>query len=278
MTQTAPARRLLVGNALRRYREHLGWPLDEAARILECDRSKISRVETGQRGIRPKELRELLTDYGVAEPERNILSAIANPRAAHGWWQDYADILTPGQLDLLAIESIASHIMTYDPQHVPDLLRTPDYARAIAPAAAAPGAPDRIAEFTKTRQKTLIDERRPAITAVIGEAALQRKTGGARTMRAQLQRLARIGVTCPWVTVQILPFSADTHPASGPMTILRFPEAPGLGLVHLPILSGLCLVDQHHITSHVTTFTQLQLAALSAADTVALLSRNAARR
>jgi transcriptional regulator with XRE-family HTH domain len=49
----APAvRRRLVGRALRRYRENLGYTLEDAARTLECDRSKISRIETGQRGIR----------------------------------------------------------------------------------------------------------------------------------------------------------------------------------------------------------------------------------
>jgi hypothetical protein len=36
------ARRLLIGAALRRYREDLGFVLEDAARVLECDRSKIS--------------------------------------------------------------------------------------------------------------------------------------------------------------------------------------------------------------------------------------------
>ena len=61
MTGVPPVRRRLLGAALRRYRENLGFGLDEAARILECDRSKISRIETGQRGISARELRELLT-------------------------------------------------------------------------------------------------------------------------------------------------------------------------------------------------------------------------
>ena len=59
MTDAPPVRRRLLGAALRRHRESAGLGLDDAARILECDRSKISRIETGQRGIRPKELREL---------------------------------------------------------------------------------------------------------------------------------------------------------------------------------------------------------------------------
>ena len=58
MTGTPPVRRRLLGSALREYRETLGYNLDEAARILDCDRSKISRIETGERGIRAKELTE----------------------------------------------------------------------------------------------------------------------------------------------------------------------------------------------------------------------------
>lgn len=47
MVTAPPVRRRLVGDALRRYRENLGYTLDDAARILECDRSKVSRIETG---------------------------------------------------------------------------------------------------------------------------------------------------------------------------------------------------------------------------------------
>src|ERR1700730_3922653 len=73
MTDAPPVRRRLLGSALRRFREHAGYSLEDAARILECDRSKISRIETGQRGIRPKELRELLVEYGVDEDRSEAL-------------------------------------------------------------------------------------------------------------------------------------------------------------------------------------------------------------
>jgi transcriptional regulator with XRE-family HTH domain len=59
-----------VGGALRRYREYLGYTLAEAARILECDPSKVSRIECGHRGIRDEELRELLAEYGVGRNSR----------------------------------------------------------------------------------------------------------------------------------------------------------------------------------------------------------------
>ena len=71
-------RRRLIGGALRRHRENMGYALEDAARVLECDRSKISRIETGQRGIRPKELRELLAEYAVPDREQAALMAIAS--------------------------------------------------------------------------------------------------------------------------------------------------------------------------------------------------------
>ena len=65
--------------------------------MLECDRSKISRIETGERGIRAKELRELLAEYGVAGEQQAVLELLADPRGAFGWHRDYAGVLpAPG--------------------------------------------------------------------------------------------------------------------------------------------------------------------------------------
>ena len=55
---TSPRARV-VGAALRRYREMIGYQLEDAARVLDCDRSKISRIESGIRGFRMLELRIL---------------------------------------------------------------------------------------------------------------------------------------------------------------------------------------------------------------------------
>jgi hypothetical protein len=47
MRQPTSVRRRLLGGALRQYRESLAYGIDVAASILGCDRSKISRIETG---------------------------------------------------------------------------------------------------------------------------------------------------------------------------------------------------------------------------------------
>src|ERR1700690_205415 len=114
MTDAPPVRRRLLRAALRRHRESAGLGLEDAARVLECDRSKISRIETGQRGIRGKELRELLAEYGGPEQEQAPLIALAHRSPQHGWWEEYRDVLPEAAQDYVVLEAAASEILAYD--------------------------------------------------------------------------------------------------------------------------------------------------------------------
>jgi transcriptional regulator with XRE-family HTH domain len=269
-------RRRVVGGALRRYRENVGYVLEDAARILECDRSKISRIETGQRGIRPKELRELLTEYGVPPSEQLALMSIANRGGQHSWWHPYADTLSDSYLDYVIMESAASEIMTYEAQLIPDLLQTDEYARAIA--AAEPGyvtgqqREDAVAAKAMRRQAVLGGSRR--ISVVLGEGALHQVVGGADVLSGQIGHLARLSDEAPAITLQVLPFSAGAHAAagSGSLAILRFPDAPSLGVVYLEALSGgVYLENQADVARYVRAFALLRAAALSPGDSARLL-------
>jgi transcriptional regulator with XRE-family HTH domain len=267
-----PVRRRLVGSALRRYRENLGYTLDDAARVLECDRSKISRIETGQRSIRAKELRELFAEYGIAEEQQAILTTMADPRGAFGWYRDYADVLRGAWQDYLILEAGASKISVYEAQRIPALLQTPAYARELAeadPALADRDARDRAIEAMKARQKAILGDRQPEIHVIIGEAALRQEVGGRDVMEAQLGLLAGLSGNSSRITVQILPFTSGAHAAVGvgSLSILQFPEAPELGLVHMGgATGGVCLETQEDLTAHARVFEQLRAFALSPAQ------------
>jgi transcriptional regulator with XRE-family HTH domain len=280
VVETPPVRRRLLGAALRRHRESLGYRLDDAARILECDRSKISRIESGQRGIRPRDLRDLLTEYRVPEQEQQTLTAIAHPHPERSWWQPYADVLPATWLDYLITEAAASQIQSYQPQQVPDLLQTPEYARAVA--AADPALPTDtqhlFLEAMLTRQQLILAERRPELAVVIGEGALHQVVGGPTVMCAQLARLAEITGAYPQITIQLLPFTSGAHPVggSGPLSILRFAGAPNLGVVHLPGPTGVSLTSPPDVATHAQAFAQLKASALTPAATAQLLRDMAA--
>jgi transcriptional regulator with XRE-family HTH domain len=276
VTGDPPARRRLVGGALRRYRENVGYALEDAARVLECDRSKISRIETGQRGIRPKELRELLTEYGVPAGEQRALVAIAGRGGQHSWWHPYADAWPGTYLDYVIMESAASEIMAYEAQLIPGPLQTDDYARAVA--AAEPNyvtdqqRESAVAAEAARRQAVLNGSQR--LSVILGEGALRQVVGGAGVLAGQIAHLMKLSSDFPAITIQVLPFSAGAHAAvgSGSLAILRFPDAPSLEVVYLEALSGgVCLESQADVARYVRAFTLLRAAALSPADSARLL-------
>jgi transcriptional regulator with XRE-family HTH domain len=335
MTGTPPVRRRLLGAALRGYRESMGYNLDQAARILECDRSKVSRIETGQRGIRPKELRELLTEYGVAAGEQEALLAIAHSGRLTGWWLDYADVLSEAGQDYVFMEIAATEVLSYEPNQVPDLLQTARYARAVADADAncvsaeqrthavevklarqriALGASvteASVAAASVTQARPVVVGRATASTAtasttaasteaargrgskagepglrrldfVITEGALRQAVGGPLVMRDQLSRLAALAeagdragaVPGARISVRVLPFAAGAHAAAGcgSMTILRFSQTPGIGVIHLAGLSGgVSLEGREEVARYLRTFSQLKAAALSSPESARLL-------
>jgi transcriptional regulator with XRE-family HTH domain len=284
---------------LRKYREDLGFTLDQAAGVLECDRSKISRIETGQRGIRAKELRELLTDYGVADGEQEALLAIAHSGRHGGWWLEYRDVLSEAGQDYVILELAATEILAYEPDQIPDLLQTPEYASALADADAnctSDASREHAIEVKLARQRIVLGARSPKLEVVITEGALRQAVGGARVMRGQLGWLADVAdaglvTTLPdgekagagaraRISLQVLPFAVGAHAAAGcgPMTVLRFAQSQGLGVVHLSGLSGgVSLEDREEVRRYARTFGQLRSAALSAPASARLL-RAVARR
>ena len=242
MADNVPPGRRLLGTAVRHYRESAGFSLDDAARILECDRSKISRIETGQRGVRAKELRELLTEYGVSQEEQEVLAMLARRQGEQGWWEEFQPFLPGAYRDYLIMESAASEILMFQAHQVPPLLQTEEYASAVA--AASPDVPGDweglMVQATLTRQRAILTDRQTPVDAVIAEGVLCQQVGGSGVMRAQLSRLAHMAEGDPLVTVRVLPFEAGATAALavGSPTLLRFRHVPSIGVVHLAGLAG----------------------------------------
>lgn len=282
-TPIPPVRRRLVGAALRRYREARGYGLDDAAKLLECDRSKISRIETGHRGIRGKELRELMTEYKVPAGEQAALAAVAQQGEDPGRWLEYRDVLTgPGE-DFVIMESAAAEIFCCEPHRVPALLQTPAYARAVTdadPAFTSDAQREKAVEVTMVRQRIVLKERHPALEVILGEGALHQAVGGSAVMRTQLMRLATTADRGEeaGITLRVLPFAAGAHAAAGcGMSVLRFAGAAGVGVVHLGGLSGGVSLDGAEVLErYLRAFAQLRLAALAPAASACLLREMAA--
>jgi len=123
-----------LGGYLRRLREARGVTREAAGATLSASSSKISRLELGRVASKERDVANLLTLYGITNAEeRETLLTLARQANAPDWWQEYGDVL-PGWFETyLGLEHAASVIRTYEPQLVPGLLQTEDYARAIMP-------------------------------------------------------------------------------------------------------------------------------------------------
>jgi hypothetical protein len=194
-------------------------------------------------------------------------------------------VLSGENLDYVVMESAASQIMTYEAQLVPDLLRTDDYARAVAAAqsryATGQQREDAVA-VTAQRRSAVLSGRSPGhagdpvprLAVVLGQGALHQAVGGPAVMAGQLRYLAGLSEESPDVTIQVLPFSAGAHAAAvgGSLAIMRFANAPSLGVVRLDALSGGVYLDsQEDVARYMRAFVLLRASALSVAETARML-------
>jgi transcriptional regulator with XRE-family HTH domain len=218
-----------IGSALRKAREDSGMTLDTACRRYGRSKGWFSTLENGLHSIDTQELADLLDFYGVADgPLRESLLHLAAHRPSRNWRRTYEGRISAAALDLATLEEDAASIRTFQPNVIPGLLQSEEYASALMKA----GLPSpmrnnaELVRFRMERQRILSREDPPRYQAVIGEAALRQQVGGAAVMRAQLHRLVechRRGL----IAFYVLPYSADAHLGiAGPFHILAL-RPPG---------------------------------------------------
>jgi len=240
--------RILLGAQLRRLRENKAITREDAGWEIRASGSKISRMELGRVSFKERDVADLLTLYGVNDPdEREALLNLARQANNPGWWQQYSDIMPSWFQSYLGLETAASLIRTYEIQFVPGLLQTPEYSRAVITlghAGITPDQMDRRVELRRQRQQVFDRPDAPQLWAVIDEAVLRRPIGGVEVMRAQIEALIEAAKR-PNVRLQIIPFNAGGHAASGgPFAILRFPEPELPDVVYVEQLTSAIYMDK----------------------------------
>ncbi|MCX0273656.1 helix-turn-helix domain-containing protein [Nocardia rhamnosiphila] len=237
--------RIALGGQLRKLRESKKITREAAGDAIRGSHAKISRLELGRTSFKERDIRDLLTLYGVDDPdERESFLELARKANEPGWWHRYGDLLPPWFGTYLGLEQAASKIRTYESHLVPGLLQTPDYARAVVTLGYEDSDTDRRVAFRQRRQEILHRADPPVIWAVLDEAALHRPVGGRDVHRAQMEHLLDL-TRLPNVTIQVVPFSAGEHAAAGSsFTILRFAETELPDIVYLEQLTSALYLDR----------------------------------
>ncbi|WP_280417424.1 helix-turn-helix domain-containing protein [Nocardia carnea] len=237
--------RIALGGQLRKLRESKKITREAAGEAIRGSHAKISRLELGRSSFKERDIRDLLTLYGITDPEeRESFLDLARKANEPGWWHRYGDLLPSWFGQYLGLEQAASKIRTYESHLVPGLLQTPDYARAVVTLGYEDADTDRRVAFRQRRQEILHRNDPPVVWAVIDEAALHRPVGGPEVHRAQMEHLLDL-TRLPNVTIQVVPFSAGEHPAAGSsFTILRFAEPDLPDIVYLEQLTSALYLDR----------------------------------
>lgn len=241
------ARRMVLGAQLRRLRETAGVSRAEAGYSIRGSESKISRLELGRVGFKVRDVSDLLTMYGVHdERERSVFLQLVEQSNEPGWWHRYSDLIPNWFQDFVGLEESASRIQGYEPQYVPGLLQTEDYARALASHGRpelADDAVERRVAVRMRRQRILARPDAPRLWVVVDEAALRRPIGGPAVLRKQFEALLD-WTTLPNVTLQILPFALSGYAAEGAFTMLRFAENELPDIVYIEHLTGALYLEK----------------------------------
>ena len=223
---TVPRRQL--GRHLRALRNQAKLTTRLAAQALEWSEPKLWRIETGQTALRSLDVEAMCRVYGASTEVTEGLMVLARETRTAGWWHPHDDAI-PDWLDLYpGLEEAACRVQGYDPELVPGLLQTADYARTVLQAEHPDVGEEELARRAQARvaRQALLVRVTAPLTAelLIGEAVLRRPVGGAQVMAEQLGQLAEAALL-PNVSIRVVPLRNGLHRGvvSGPFVILRFP-------------------------------------------------------
>ena len=186
---------------------------EEVATQMLCSPTKVSRMETGQRGVSLSDVRELCRIYGISgQPLAAQLMALAKEARQPGYRQEWSDF-SPSLDTHVDLETSARLICEFQPAYIPSLLQTEDYARTLIRQVLPRITPTTLEQRLHARmerQKRLTEPDPPRYWALVDEAVLLRTVGSDEIMRAQLEHLLEMA-ELSHVTVQIIPFTVGAY-------------------------------------------------------------------
>ncbi|MEU3751165.1 helix-turn-helix transcriptional regulator [Streptomyces olivoreticuli] len=278
MAEVRPTvRRRRLAAMLAKFREEAGKTPEQAADRIGCHRTKVNRIENARLGISLGELRDLLSFYGVNDPDQIDEMVSLARRGREPGWVRRAGIARPSYSDYIDYEETADYIRTYEATLVSGLLQTPDYARAVlqaAPSTLQPEAVDALVTARVERQEVLRRDLPPRLCVIESEAALRLQIGGAEVMRRQLEHLEEAAQR-PSVELQVIPHRAGAHAGLfGAFVLFSFPNPAFSDVVCVEHRTGTLYMETPEETGEYTLiFDSLRSIALSPVDSLGLIAR-----
>ncbi|WP_067534030.1 helix-turn-helix domain-containing protein [Nocardia crassostreae] len=216
MTDSVQQQREALGERLREIRRTAGLTGRELARREGWHESKVSKIEYGKIKPSDTDLRAYCLHTGTADQLPDLIATLRHLDSAYLEWRR---ILATGtrhrQHQSVRLEADAKQIRNWQPQVVPGLLQTAEYAEAILRYGVEfyriPDDVDAGVSKRLERQRVLYrsDHR---FHFLIAEQALYTTVGDRDVMVGQLDRLYTI-LGMPRITLGVVPLTAEARAA-----------------------------------------------------------------
>ncbi|SDL56438.1 helix-turn-helix domain-containing protein [Nonomuraea jiangxiensis] len=272
-------RRLRLGQELRLLREKRKLTGAKAAGVLGWSASKVSRIEAAKTMPSADDIKAMAELYRTDPEKLEELFGLLRDAEQRGWWEDYEDTLPGEYTRFLGLEAEATYQRSWEPQIVPGLLQTEDYAREVILASSGiarithSGVRSRV-EARLDRQRRVLRRANPcALTVVLDESALTRRFGEPSVMREQMEHLLEISLL-PQVSLHILTLDS-LHPVNTSAFIhLKFRDFDDV--VYLEQLYTAHFVeDLERVAGYETAFGHIRSEALDEDESRVLIQRKA---
>jgi transcriptional regulator with XRE-family HTH domain len=259
--------RAVFGGMLRFYRLRAGLTQDQLGVKAHVSGKTIAAYENSWR----VPTRDTTADVD-AVPELHTNGALShlweqfedgmNYQAFPDWFQDWPEK-----------EAIAKRLRGYEPNLVPGLLQTEDYARAVFRTRfgiTEDTVEERVAARLK-RQQILARDNPVALWVIMDEWVLRRPVGGRHVMLEQVNRLIA-AARQPTIVIGIIRAAVGTHPGldGGGFAIADFVDAPSVGYLQGHV-RGQPVRDQNDVEALELVWDTVRGEAESRAASLALL-------
>lgn len=270
-------RRLRLGQELRFLRERRNLTGAGAAKRLGWSPSKVSRIESSKTKPRAEDVTAMADLFEVDADKKRELLGLLRDAEQRGWWEDYEGHLPGEYTRLLGLEAEAVAQRDWEPQLVPGLLQTEDYAREVILATRGisrithSGVRSRVEARLDRQKRVLFRADPPMIHMVIDESALLRRFGDASVMRDQMDHLLEM-TAIPHVSVRVLTLDSVHPVGTGAFIHLKF--AAFDDVVYLESLySARFVEDLELVAGYEMAFDQISSMALDEDESRSLIRR-----
>jgi transcriptional regulator with XRE-family HTH domain len=265
--ENAQSPRHVLGRMVRYYRGKAGMSRPEAAAAICKSVSLVESIERGERVATEDVTADLDRVLGAGGDLIQLREEMAEgisyqPFAA--WFQDWVEDIEPR----------AKKLRTFQPNVVPGLLQTEDYARAVFSTRFGITGEEiaRRAASRLKRQEILARDDPPAYWAILDEGVLHRPVGGRYVMAEQTNRLVE-AARRPRVVIRIVPASVGIYDGlfGGGFTVADFADGPSIGQQEGAVRGGHAIKDATDLDSLEIVWDTLRDEALPRAASLELL-------